>query len=115
MLLIAPVTIRASLQNLSGGATVEGLAAPVFNVGDGMQLDLYLIRGAARQTVGSRYFDPGRTADDRNWIPLAFPLALSGAGDDQLEIQLSAGPQGDLVGDWLALGSLRLVQRKTIP
>jgi hypothetical protein len=113
MILIAPVSVGASLQGISGNATLEGLATPVFNVGDGMQMDLLVKHAGTTRSIGSRYFDSGRNAEDRNWIPIALPLNLG--EDDQLEIRISAGPQGDLVADWLALSSLRLVQRKTDP
>jgi hypothetical protein len=92
---------------------LEGWATPVFNVGDGLQMDLFLRRAGARHLMGSRYFDAGRKIEDRDWIPIAFPLDLG--QDDQLEINVSAGPQGNLVADWLALSSLHLAQRKTTP
>jgi hypothetical protein len=113
LVLTAPVSVRASLKGASGKFTLEGLATPVFNIGDGIQMDLYLSRAGKRKFIGKRYFDSGRNAEDRDWIPIAFPLDLG--EDDQLEIDISAGPQGDLVADWLALSSLRLKQREIEP
>jgi hypothetical protein len=92
---------------------LEGWATPVFNVGDGLQMDLFLRQAGARHFIAGRYFDAGRKFEDRDWIPIAFPLDLG--QDDQLEIEVSAGPQGNLVADWLALSSFHLAQRKTAP
>ncbi len=109
--LVAPVSVQAVLPDASGKMMLEGLATPVFNIGDGIEMNLFLIRSGARRPVGRRYFDSGRRAEDRAWIPIAFPVDLR-AGDT-LEIDVSAGPQGDLVADWLALSELRLVRRET--
>jgi hypothetical protein len=108
-ILVAPAVIRASLQGALKEMTLHCLAAPVFDVGDGIQMSVFLKRAGDRIPVGNRYFDPGRKADDRNWIPTAIPLSISQG--DQLEIEVSAGPQGDLVADWLALSSVRLTPR----
>lgn len=113
LVLTAPVSVCASLKGVSGRFTLEGLATPVFNIGDGIQLELYLSRAGKRQFIGKRYFDAGRKAEDRDWISIAFPLDLG--EDDLLEIEISAGPQGDLVADWLALSSLSLKQREIEP
>ncbi len=111
--LVAPVSVRATLPDASGKMMLEGLATPVFNIGDGIEMNLFLIRGGVRRPIGRRYFDSGRRAEDRAWIPIAFPVDLH-AGDT-LEIDVAAGPQGDLVADWLALSELRLVRRETAP
>ncbi|MDM7994135.1 MAG: hypothetical protein QUT30_00460 [Acidobacteriota bacterium] len=111
--LVAPVSVQAVLPDASGKMMLEGLATPVFNIGDGIEMNLFLIRSGARRPIGRRYFDSGRRAEDRAWIPIAFPVDLH-AGDT-LEIDVSAGPQGDLVADWLALSELRLVRRETAP
>jgi hypothetical protein len=113
LILVAPVSVRASLRGSSGRMMLVGLATPMFNVGDGIQMDLYLSGAGERRLIGNRYFDSGRRAEDRNWIPIAFPVDLG--QEDQLEIKISAGPQGDLVADWLALSSLRLMQKKVAP
>jgi hypothetical protein len=113
LILVAPVSVRASLRGSSGRMMLVGLATPMFNIGDGIQMDLYLSGAGERRLIGNRYFDAGRRAEDRNWIPIAFPVDLG--QEDQLEIKISAGPQGDLVADWLALSSLRLMQRKVAP
>ncbi|MBN1566211.1 MAG: hypothetical protein JXA73_00060 [Acidobacteria bacterium] len=113
LVLIAPVSVRISLKGMSGDLTLRGLATPVYNIGDGIHMDVFLSRAGKRYFIGNRYFDPGRRAEDRDWIPLFFPLDVG--EDDQLEIDVSGGPQGDLVADWLALSSLRLMQRKAAP
>jgi len=111
MLLVAPVAIGASLAGLSGDFTFECLAAPVYNIGDGMRMELVLAAAGSERTLYSRYFDAGRRAGDRDWIPLAAPVNLRDSGEPELLIRLSGGRQGDLVADWLALASARLVQR----
>ncbi len=111
MVLEAPVTIRAALKGITRGAILEGLSTPVFNVGDGMQMDIALIEEGRRRVVFSRYYDAGRRIEDRAWIPLRIPLDLNTSpGNAELEIRVSGGPQGDLVADWLALSAMRIVQ-----
>jgi len=111
MVLEAPVTIRAPLGPIGPGAALECLSAPVFNIGDGMQMDVSLIEDGRRRAVFGRYYDAGRRLEDRAWIPLRIALeVLSPSSDAQLEIRVSGGPQGDLVADWLALSRVRLVQ-----
>jgi len=110
--LIAPVTIRASLAGLSGRFMLSLTAAPAFNIGDGMQMDVTLLEEGERRPLYSRYFDAGRKAGDREWIPIEVPLALSGSGDVYLEIKVSGGPQGDMVADWLAFAEAVIVRAK---
>jgi hypothetical protein len=105
-ILVAPAVVRASLQGATGKMTLKCLVAPVFDVGDGMRMDVFLRRNGTRIQVGSRYFDPGRKAPDRDWISIAMPLSIHSG--DQLEIEVSGGPQGDLVADWLAFSSICL-------
>ena len=94
-ILVAPAVVRAPLQGALKVMTLQCLAAPVFDVGDGMQMNVYLTKAGNRIPVGGRYIDPGRKAEDRDWIPVAIPLKVTEG--DQLEIEVSAGPQGDLV------------------
>jgi hypothetical protein len=108
-ILVAPAIVRASLQGALKEMTLNCLAAPVFDVGDGIQMSVFIRRAGTRIPAGNRYFDPGRKAEDRDWIPIAIPLSIRQG--DQLEIEVSAGPQGDLVADWLALSSVRLTPR----
>jgi len=108
LVLLAPAFLQVSLQEqLSGEGTLECWAAPVFDIGDGIQMNVYVRRNGVQVLKGSRYFDPGRTAEDRSWIRISIPLEIRKG--DQLEIEVSAGPQGDLVADWLALSDVRLV------
>ncbi len=111
MVLEAPVTICAPLARAAPGAILECQSTPVFNVGDGMQMDMFLIDGAQRRAIYSRYYDAGRRLEDRAWIPLSIPLGLEASSREaQLEIRVSGGPQGDLVADWLALSDVRIIQ-----
>ena len=112
MTVVAPLEIRAGLAGLSGRFTLKFLAAPVFNIGDGVQMDVLMGGAGGRKQLFGRYFDAGRKAADRDWLPLDIPMDLSGAGDAYLEIRVSGGPQGDLIADWLALAEVRLVPAK---
>lgn len=112
MLLIAPVTAWADVGGIAGSYFLEALCTQVFNTGDGIQMDIYLTERGARRKICSRYFDAGRRAEDRDWIPVSIPLVLGQTQNSRIEIEASAGAQGDLVGDWLALSSVRLVPRK---
>jgi len=114
MVLVAPVEVRAEI----GGPSREGcvlhlqaLAAGVFNLGDGMTLQILVARNGARVSIYERTFDPGRTAADRDWSELDVALDLRPGERGQLLLRLGAGPQGDLVGDWLALARLSLVEK----
>jgi len=115
MVLVAPVTIRAPLGGLFGNLTFECLAAPVYFVGVGMQMDVLLKNEAGEHLVYTRYFDAGRHAEDRDWTLLSIPLDLPDASTSEIIIRLSGGPQGDLVADWLALASVRLMRRTQSP
>ena len=113
MVLEAPVTIHAALGRLSGSPVLECMSTPVFNIGDGIQMDVFLAENGMRRLVFSRYFDAGRRIEDRAWIPLIIPLDPSGgSADADLEIRITGGPQGDLVADWFALSLVRIVQRQ---
>ena len=112
LIILAPLRIQASLQGVSGNATLKGWATQVYNIGDGLQMNLFLRRGGTRSQIGSRYFDSGKKAEDRDWIPLEFPLEIGEGEENWLEIEISAGPQGDLVADWFALSSLSLLKSK---
>jgi len=115
MILVAPIIIRASLSGVVAPVLLEALATPVYNLGDGVQMDVYLIQDGERNLVFSRIFDAGRRAADRDWTPLSIPLEIKAAGKRELEIRASAGPRGDLVADWLALGGMRFSQRQPTP
>ena len=106
-ILVAPITVRADLAGYQGMLRLGMLATQVFNTGDGIQMDVYLVNGSDRNRIYSRYFDAGRNAADRRWIAMEIPLNLHRQGS-HLEIQLSGGPQGDLVADWLALAEVRI-------
>ena len=111
--LVAPVAVSAPLTGISGKVILEGLVTPVFNVGDGVQVDIFLTKSGARQRIYSRFFDAGRKAEERDWIPVEVPMELEDSGHAELQVQVSAGPQGDLVADWLAITELKIHRRAT--
>jgi len=106
LVMVAPVRVHAPLQGVSGKATLRGWAAPVYNIGDGLQMNLFVRRSGIRHQVGSRTIDSGKNAEDRDWIPIEISLEIG--EEDWLEIEISAGPQGNLVADWLAFSELGL-------
>ena len=69
-------------------------------------LDIKLTDSRQPGTLHSRRFDPARSAADREWIPMDVASILITPRPSDLEISVSAGPQGDLVADWLALAEL---------
>ncbi len=111
MVLVAPITVRAPLHAPDGKSVLRLLATPVFNIGDGMNLDVFVESNGDRTKVFSRYFDAGRKVEDRAWVPLEIPLDRGGVANPHLEFAVSGGPQGDLVADWLALAELQIAPR----
>jgi hypothetical protein len=110
--LVAPVSVRVDLAGFSGRFIFKMLATPVFNVGDGMQMDLLVATAGNPRQVFTRYFDAGRKSADRDWIPVEIPLALAGTDKAFLEIRISGGPQGDLVADWLAVAKVQMERER---
>jgi hypothetical protein len=110
-ILVAPITVRANLAGYHGALRLRLLATPVFNIGDGIQMDVFLVNGSDRTRICSRYFDAGRNAADRQWIAMEVPLDFWNRQDSQVEVQVSGGPQGDLVADWLAIAEVRIESR----
>ena len=106
MRLIAPVSVRAPLAGFGGKCTLRLLAAPVFNIGDGVQMDVIQESAGIPKTVYQRYFDAAREAGDRKWIPIEIPLELPEEVASVLWIRASGGSRGDLTADWLALAGL---------
>jgi hypothetical protein len=111
IVLIAPSTVRVTLEGISGPVSLQGWVAPVFNIGDGIQMDLKLMDSRQQRGLYSRRFDPARSAADRDWIPVDIGFNLDERNTSDLEMTVSAGPQGDLVGDWLALAELHVQRR----
>jgi hypothetical protein len=112
IVMIAPTAVHASLAGFSGPVELKGSATPVFNVGDGIRMDIFLRENGTNKLIYNRFFDAGRRAEDRDWIPLSVPLELRGSADNWLEIRISGGPQGDQTADWLALNAMSIVPRK---
>jgi len=107
LVLVAPSIIRGSLEGISGRRHLELSAAPVFNVGDGVQMNVFLRSAGKRIPLVNRYFDAGRKAEDRDWVRVEIPLDVRRG--DQIEIEAAAGPLGDLAADWLAISSIRIM------
>ena len=109
LVLIAPVTVSARLPALAGTVRLTCMTAPVFNIGDGFEFEVALRKPGAREVLLRRYYDPARVATDREWVPLSVAFGADGGEDLDLEMRLSGGPQGDLITDWLAVASPRLL------
>jgi hypothetical protein len=107
LVVAAPTSLCASLQGISGNVILKGWAAPVFNIGDGLEMNLFLRRGKTRFPIFRRGFDAARIDADRAWVPIEIALDLT--GEDRLEMDVTAGPQGELTADWLALSGFGLV------
>jgi hypothetical protein len=108
IVLIAPSTVKVTLAGIFGPVSLKGWIAPVFNIGDGIQMEMKLTDSQQQRTIYGRRFDPARSAADRDWIPLDIGFNLDESNKWDLEMSVSAGPQGDLVGDWVALAELHL-------
>ena len=115
MLLVAPAVVRAPLAGYAGRCALRLLAAPVFNIGDGVQMEVILESSGTEETVYQQYFDAAREAENRKWIPLEITMDLPDGGDSFLLIRASGGPRGDLTADWLALAGLSLSVGSKIP
>ncbi len=111
MLLVAPVAIQAPMPEVSGRASLEGFVAPVYNIGDGILLEMTVRNSDVGNVVYSRYIDPGRCASDRAWNEFSIPLDPGNGKARYLELRVTAGPQGNLLADWLVVSGLRVVQR----
>jgi hypothetical protein len=105
--------VRVTLAGISGPVSLQGWIAPVFNIGDGIQMEMKLIDSRQQRTLYSRRFDPARSSADRDWIPVNIGFNLDEGNASDLEMTVSAGPQGDLAGDWLALAELHVQPRNS--
>jgi hypothetical protein len=108
LVLVAPIGVRAAISGIAGAVSLEALAAPVFNIGDGIKLEIFLSDTRGEKRVYEGQFDAGRQDSDRNWTALKIPIDLGAGGAWQVEMRVSAGSRGDLVGDWLAVARVRL-------
>jgi hypothetical protein len=112
MVLVAPASAIAPLGGDSGRIELQLEAVPVFNVGDGIQMEIWLRDDGPPVRICSRYFDPGRRFEDRRWTSVTVEMNVH-RNDAQLEIRVSAGPEGNLTGDWLAFADVS-ISRKTV-
>ncbi len=110
MVLVAPAAVRAPLESMPGRIEFSLEVVPVFNVGDGVQMEIWLREGVASSRVYSRYFDPGWRFEDRRWTPVTVAMDVH-CRDAQVEIRVSGGPEGNLTGDWLAFADLRISRK----
>ena len=111
MVLVAPASAKAPLGGDSGRIELQLEAVPVFNVGDGIQMEIWLLDDGPPARICSRYFDPGRRFEDRRWTPVKVEMNVH-RKDAQLEIRVSAGPEGNLTGDWLAFADVSISRKK---
>jgi hypothetical protein len=109
LILRAPAGMQLPLRGLSGRARFRAYTACVFNVGDGVRMDIVLTGGGFERKLLSRVYDAARRAEDRDWIPIDVEIDIAENTSHFLQVSVSAGPQGDLTGDWLALASPELV------
>jgi hypothetical protein len=100
-----------TLAGISGPVSLRGWVAAVFNIGDGIQMEMKLMDSNRQLDLYSRRFDPARSSADRDWTPVDIDFNLEAGKTWDLEMTVSAGPQGDLVADWLALADLHVQQR----
>ncbi len=114
--LIAPVLVGVPVGwDAKGRYTLELVAAPVFNIGDGIDVEVLLHGSAGARRLLARRFDPARRADDRAWQKIAVPMDLTGTPGEAIQFRVTGGPEGDLVDDWLALGSVTLARGAPAP
>lgn len=107
LVLRAPSAVSASIGECREPCVFRASIAPVFNVGDGFEMNVWLSDGKGSQKIYSRCIDAGRRFEDRSWIPIRIPIEFR-TGDARLEIQVTGGPLGDLTADWLALAEMRI-------
>lgn len=110
MVLVAPAAASAPLEGPVGRIRLQLEIVPVFNVGDGILMEIWLRDSEPPVRVCSRYFNPGRRFEDRRWTPVTVDMNVH-RGDAQLEIRVSAGPGGNLTGDWLAFADLHISRK----
>lgn len=111
LVLVAPIRVRATFSGVTGQVFFEALAAPVFNLGDGIQLEVSVSNDREEKLLFERHFDGAAQASDRDWIGLEIPIDLGAGGTWHLEMRAAAGRRGDLTGDWLAVARPRLRRR----
>jgi hypothetical protein len=114
VVLVAPCELRVPAAG-TGRRVLRLTAAPVFNIGDGMQLEILLVGASGTERVYEGWFDAARRSSDRAWKTAAVSVHLSGTPGQSLVFRLSGGPQGDLVDDWLALSEITLSQGASGP
>jgi hypothetical protein len=111
MVLVAPLAVRTPLGGCRGPVWFRSLVAPVFNVGDGFCLEVFHLQAGETRRIYSRNIDAARRHEDRQWLPVEVPVESDGSPGERLEIRISGGPRGDLVGDWLALAETGFFER----
>ncbi len=108
MVLVAPIAVRAPLAGFLGRIELQLAVAPLFNVGDGIQMEIWLLDDGPPVRICTRYFDPGRRFEDRRWTPITATMDVH-RRDARLEIRVSGGPEGNLTADWLAFADLHIL------
>jgi hypothetical protein len=119
LLLVAPAAMQAPLDGIRGTIEFRCSVAPVYNIGDGMTIEILLAFDGGQQSLMRRTVDAGRQSEDRQWIPIAVPVDLPAAGDAALVIRVSGGTPGgssgtgpDLVADWLVVAGPEVIPER---
>jgi len=110
MVLVAPAAAKASLEGWRGPVELQLMVVPVFNVGDGIQMEIWLRDDELATRVYGRCFDPACRFEDRRWTPVVVAMDVH-RKDAQLEIRVTGGPVGNLTGDWLAFADARISRK----
>lgn len=110
--LIAPVRISVPVNSTRGSFEFKCFAAPVYNIGDGVTLEILWEDRSGARSLLRRRFDAARRSEDRRWAEISVPVRIEEGG--RIVFAASAGPGGDLVADWVAVAEPRIVERDGI-
>jgi hypothetical protein len=114
LLLVAPEVVSAPLPGLAGKMEFRCFVAPVYNIGDGVILEIVLEAEDRERVLLRRRLDAGRRAEDRQWNELVVPLQIPRDGASLLLRASGGDPEDnpgtgvDLVADWLVIADPRL-------
>lgn len=78
--------------------------------GDGVQFDLYIDDGRARQVVFSKYIDSKNVPDDRRWREHELDFSSWAGQTVTLTFATGCGPNNNCDYDWAGWGEPRIVQ-----
>jgi len=110
--LIAPVKLSVPVNETHGLFEFRCFAAAVYNVGDGVTLEILWEDSSGARRLIERRFDAARRREDRRWAEISVPLKIEGRG--HIVFAASAGASGDLVADWVTVAQPRVSPRDRI-